>query len=61
MWKKIVQFLREVKVEIKKVTWPTRKEIIASTAVVLLTTIIIASFLGLVDYLLSEIVKLLLP
>ncbi len=61
MWNKIVQFLREVKVEIKKVTWPTRKEIIASTAVVLLTTIIIASFLGLVDYLLSEIVKLLLP
>ena len=61
MWNKIVQFLREVKVEIKKVTWPTRKEIIASTAVVLLTTIIIASFLGLVDLLLSEIVKMLLP
>lgn len=61
MWDKIVQFLREVKVEIKKVTWPTRKEIIASTAVVLLTTIIIASYLGLVDLLLSEVVKLLLP
>ncbi|MBN1571621.1 MAG: preprotein translocase subunit SecE [Deltaproteobacteria bacterium] len=61
MWNKIVQFLREVKVEIKKVTWPTRKEIIASTAVVLLTTIIISSFLGLVDLLLSEIVKMLLP
>lgn len=61
MWEKIVQFLREVKVEIKKVTWPTRKEIIASTAVVLLTTIIIAAYLGLVDLLLSKGVKMLLP
>jgi preprotein translocase subunit SecE len=61
MWDKIVQFLREVKVEIKKVTWPTRKEIIASTAVVLLTTIIIAAYLGIVDLLLSKGVKLLLP
>jgi len=61
MWKNIAQFLREVKVEIKKVTWPTRKELIASTAVVLLTTFIVAAYLGLVDLLLTEAVKLLLP
>lgn len=60
MWKKVAQFLREVKVEIKKVVWPTRKELIASTAVVLLVTFIVAAYLGLVDYLLSSAVKLLL-
>ncbi len=60
IWEKIVQFLREVKVEIKKVTWPTRKETLASTAVVLITTFIIAFFLGFVDYLLSSGVEHLL-
>jgi preprotein translocase subunit SecE len=53
-WEKILQFLREVRVEIKKVTWPTRKETIASTIVVLITTFIIAAFLGVVDFLLSS-------
>jgi preprotein translocase subunit SecE len=52
-WEKIVQFFREVKVEIKKVTWPTRKETIASTVLVLVTTFIIGAFLGIVDFILS--------
>jgi preprotein translocase subunit SecE len=57
---KIIQFLREVRVETKKVTWPTRKETIASTAVVLVTTFIISFFLGGVDLLLSELVELII-
>jgi preprotein translocase subunit SecE len=52
-WEKILQFLREVRVEVKKVTWPTRKETLASTVVVLVTTFIIGAFLGVVDFLLS--------
>jgi preprotein translocase subunit SecE len=52
-WEKILQFFREVRVEIKKVTWPTRKETLASTVVVLVTTLIIGAFLGVVDFLLS--------
>ncbi len=52
-WEKILQFFREVRVEIKKVTWPTRKETLASTVVVLITTFVIAAFLGVVDFLLS--------
>jgi len=52
-WEKILQFFREVRVEIKKVTWPTRKETLASTVVVLITTFIIAAFLGVMDFLLS--------
>ncbi|RPI89683.1 MAG: preprotein translocase subunit SecE [Spirochaetales bacterium] len=52
-WEKILQFFREVRVEIKKVTWPTRKETLASTVVVLITTFIIAAFLGIMDFLLS--------
>ncbi|MBN1883751.1 MAG: preprotein translocase subunit SecE [Deltaproteobacteria bacterium] len=59
-FQKTAQFLREVRVETKKVTWPTRKETLASTAIVLITTFIIAFFLGGVDLLLQRIVEMLL-
>jgi preprotein translocase subunit SecE len=55
-----LQFFREVKVELQKVTFPTRQETIGSTVVVLALTIIMAVYLGLSDYLLSRIVRVLL-
>jgi preprotein translocase subunit SecE len=56
----VTQFLREVRVELSKVTWPTRKETIASTSVVLVIVILIAAFLGIVDLGLSKIMRLVL-
>ena len=55
-----IQFLREVKVELKKVTWPTRKQTMGSTVVVLILVTIIAFFLGAVDIGLSSLVRLVL-
>jgi preprotein translocase subunit SecE len=55
-----VQFLREVKVELKKVTWPSRKQTLGSTVVVLVLVSIIAFFLGFVDIGLSSLVKIVL-
>ena len=57
---KSVQFLREVKVELKKVTWPTRKQTFGSTAVVIVLVVIISLFLGVVDLGLSNIVRVVL-
>ncbi|CAB5100417.1 Protein translocase subunit SecE [Olavius algarvensis associated proteobacterium Delta 3] len=57
---KSIQFLREVKVELKKVTWPSRKQTIGSTVVVIVLVIIISSFLGLVDMGLSSLVRVVL-
>ena len=54
------QFLREVKTELKKVTWPTRKDTLSGTAVVLVAVFIIAVFLGIVDSGLSNLIKALL-
>ena len=51
------QFLREVKVELKKVTWPSRKQTMGSTVVVLVIVTIISIFLGLVDAGLSGLVR----
>ena len=54
---KIVQFLKEVRFELKRVTWPSRKETLAGTMVVLIIVLIAASFLGIVDFGLSELIK----
>jgi len=54
------QFLREVKTELKKVTWPSRKDTLSGTLVVLVAVFIIAIFLGIVDSGLSSLIKALL-
>ena len=57
---KIKQFLAGSKVELKKVTWPTPKQTLASTSVVIIVVIIVSTFLGIVDFGLTKIVKLVL-
>ena len=57
---KSLQFLREVRVELKKVTWPSRKQAIGSTVVVLILTMIISLFLGVVDVGLSSLIRVVL-
>jgi preprotein translocase subunit SecE len=56
---KIKQFFKEVKIELKKVTFPSRDEVIGSTKVVVVLVIIIAVFLGLIDMLLSKLIGML--
>ena len=60
MIKRIKQFLREVKIEIKKVIYPSREELIGSTWVVIITVFMISIYLGVVDLVLSDLVKALL-
>ncbi len=55
-----LQFFKEVRVELKKVTWPNRKQTAGSTVVVIILVFIIASFLGLVDFGLSKLVQVVL-
>ena len=57
---KTAQFLREVKVELKKVTWPSRKQTIGSTAVVIALVILISLFLGVVDFGISGLIRIVL-
>ena len=52
---KISGFWREFKTEMKKVTYPSRKETVSTTAVVIVTVLVIVLFLGLVDYGLGRI------
>ena len=49
MLTKIRTFLSEVQAELKKVTWPTREELMGSTGVVFVTMAILATFIGVCD------------
>jgi preprotein translocase subunit SecE len=50
-------FFREVIIEMKKVTWPPRKELIKSTGVVIIAVVIAAVFIGAFDYLWNTVIK----
>jgi len=52
---KLVNFLKEVRFELKKVTWPTRQETIRFTLLVIGVSVGVAAFLGGLDYLFSII------
>jgi len=56
MLDKIKEFFREVKIETKKVVFPTKDELMGSTWVVIITILIISVFLGIVDLTLTKLV-----
>ena len=57
---KVAEFLQQVKAELQKVTWPTRKETYGSTVVVIVLVLMVAVFLWIVDTGLSALIKALL-
>jgi len=59
-WSEFRQYLREVSYELRKVVWPSKKETIGSTSVVLVIVIISGIFLGIVDLILSRFVRMLI-
>lgn len=54
---RIREFSREVVVEFRKVTWPTRTDLVNSTAVVIVVTVVVAFFLGAIDVGLARVVE----
>ena len=57
---KIRQFCKECVGELKKVVWPTRSEVLSSVKVVFISTIVVALILGLLDWLFTEGLRLIL-
>ncbi len=57
---KIQTFLTEVSVELKKVSWPTRKELVDSTWIVLISSIALTVFIGVTDFALSRFLSLII-
>ena len=55
---KIRQFLREVRGEMEKVSWPGREEVQAATIVIIVLVILLAVFIGGVDFVVSRVLGL---
>jgi preprotein translocase subunit SecE len=54
---KILEYIRESRDELKKVTWPDKEEVSNFTIVVIITLIIVSIFLWFIDMLLNELIK----
>lgn len=57
IFKRMIRFFKDVKVELKKVTWPTKKQAVKNTVVVLIFLIIIGLFVFLIDLLFQGAAK----
>jgi|AntRauTorckE6833_2_1112554.scaffolds.fasta_scaffold01114_2 preprotein translocase subunit SecE len=53
---KIGNFLKKVRLELRKVNWPSRKDLQSYTIVVLITVIVLIAFIGVIDLALSNII-----
>lgn len=58
MFEKVRTFLREVRVELEKVTWPGRQEVQAATLVIIVLVLLLAAFIGSVDFIVSRVLGL---
>ncbi len=54
---RVQEFFREVLLEFKRVTWPNRQELVNSTVIVIVVTLVLAVFLGGVDISLTKVVE----
>ena len=54
---KLVKFIKESYAELKKVIWPTKEEVASSTKVVIISVVIIAMVLGLIDIVLFRVLN----
>ena len=57
MWERLKNYLAETRVELKKVTWPNKEELKEATRVVVVASIILTIFIGVIDQILSTIIK----
>ena len=60
MANKVVGFFNDIKLEMSKVSWPTRDELIGSTIVVIISLAILAIFIGICDVVLSKFVNIIM-
>nr|MBC7245118.1 preprotein translocase subunit SecE [Chloroflexota bacterium] len=57
---RIVKYLKEVRAEIRKVTWPSRSEVLRLSAIVIAVLVVMSIFMALVDYAFSWLMRLII-
>lgn len=56
----ITRYFRETRAELRKVTWPTREEAVKLTVVVLVTILVMAVLLGVLDFVFAKLLDLII-
>jgi preprotein translocase subunit SecE len=56
MFDKLKRFLRETRVELSKVTWPTRREVVSSTLIIIVMSAFLAVIIGVFDFGVSKLI-----
>jgi preprotein translocase subunit SecE len=57
---KLVQFVRESKAELKRVDWPTKEDVFSSVKVVIISTVVVAVLLGVLDLAFTQVFRMLM-
>ena len=57
MANKVAAFFKDIKLEMAKVSWPMKDELIGSTAVVLISLAILSFFIGVCDFILAKVIN----
>ena len=60
MANKLVNYIKNSIIELKRVNWPNRQQIIKHTIMVVVASLIVAAFLGIVDFILTKIIQLII-
>lgn len=58
MQKSPVKFLKEVKSELKQVTWPTKKDVTRLTSIVVAISLVVGVYIGILDYVFTKLIQL---
>lgn len=54
----VTKYVNESRIELKKVTWPTREQVVAGTVVVFVIVLIVSIYIGIMDYIFSKLIAL---
>ena len=56
MFQRLIQYIKDSRIELQKVTWPTRREVMRYTVAVIMVSLVVALFLGGIDALLAFVI-----
>jgi len=56
----LISYIKETRHELKHVSWPTRRQAIAFTIIVIVVSLVVSAYLGLLDYVFSKALELIL-
>lgn len=58
MSNRLINYFKESVKELKKVSWPSKQQVIQHTVLVIVASLVVAAFLGIVDFILTKVLQI---